>query len=151
MKKKIYIYYLAGYPVSGKNIGRISGQISIRYNPKLIVISSVHFFLFYKFPNLWGPMDICTKLYVLIWSRNWDARDRMKYAPNPQALDGTKKLMFSRVKRYKIMWSLEFVHKKQWKDKIKNSRSEKRGVAPAVKAGSEYSIHCSKCSAPLGR
>ena len=39
--KKIYIYYLAGYPVSGQAgypesgeiIGRISGQISIRHNP----------------------------------------------------------------------------------------------------------------------
>ena len=31
--KKIYIYYLAGYPVSSKVIGRISGQISFRYNP----------------------------------------------------------------------------------------------------------------------
>ena len=29
---KFYIYYLAGYPVSGKIIGRISGKISIRYN-----------------------------------------------------------------------------------------------------------------------
>ena len=34
MEKKFYIYYLAGYPVSGKIIGRISGQISIRYNPR---------------------------------------------------------------------------------------------------------------------
>ena len=34
-EKKFYIYYLAGYPVSGKIIGRISGQISIRYNPTL--------------------------------------------------------------------------------------------------------------------
>ena len=33
MKKKSFIYYLAGYPVSGKIVGRISGQISIRYNP----------------------------------------------------------------------------------------------------------------------
>ena len=33
-EKKIYIYYLTGYPVTGKIIGRISGQISIRYNPR---------------------------------------------------------------------------------------------------------------------
>ena len=32
-EKKFYCYYLAGYPVSGKIIGRISGQIIIRYNP----------------------------------------------------------------------------------------------------------------------
>ena len=43
IEKKIFIYYLAGYPVSGqagnpvsgKIIGRISGQISIRYSPTL--------------------------------------------------------------------------------------------------------------------
>ena len=35
MRKKFYIYYLAGYPVSGKIIGRISGQISIRYNLRM--------------------------------------------------------------------------------------------------------------------
>ena len=29
----MFFYYLAGYPVSGKIIGRISSQISIRYNP----------------------------------------------------------------------------------------------------------------------
>ena len=39
-----YIYYLAGYPVSGKNIGHISGfrissQISIRYNPSLVTVT----------------------------------------------------------------------------------------------------------------
>ena len=39
LKKKFYIFYLAGYPVSGKIIwripgGRIFGQISIRYNPR---------------------------------------------------------------------------------------------------------------------
>ena len=33
LKKKFFIYFLAGHPVSGKIIGRISGQISIRYNP----------------------------------------------------------------------------------------------------------------------
>ena len=31
-EKTIYIYYFAGYPVSGKIIGRKSGEISIRYN-----------------------------------------------------------------------------------------------------------------------
>ena len=42
-KKKIQFFitlkgnlFLAGYPVSGKIIGRISGQISIRYNPRLL-------------------------------------------------------------------------------------------------------------------
>ena len=39
LEKKFYIYYLAGYPVSGKIIGRISGQISIRYNPSLVTYS----------------------------------------------------------------------------------------------------------------
>ena len=32
---KFYIYSSAGYPVSGKIIGRIYGQISIRYNPNI--------------------------------------------------------------------------------------------------------------------
>ena len=31
LKTKFYIYYLAGYPVSGKIIGRISGKFSIQY------------------------------------------------------------------------------------------------------------------------
>ena len=40
IEKKFFIYclagYSAGYPVSGNIIGRISGQISIRYNPSEI-------------------------------------------------------------------------------------------------------------------
>ena len=35
--KRIYIYYFAGNPVSGNIIGRISGQILIRYNPRIDV------------------------------------------------------------------------------------------------------------------
>ena len=49
LKKKFFIYYLAGYPVSGqagypvsgKIIGRISGQISIRYNPTFKTLTEV--------------------------------------------------------------------------------------------------------------
>ena len=36
------IHYLAGYPVSGKVIGRLSGQISIRYNPNTRLIQGVY-------------------------------------------------------------------------------------------------------------
>ena len=44
--EKFYIYYLARYPVSSKIIGRISGgrisgQISIRYNPNKVGIFSI--------------------------------------------------------------------------------------------------------------
>ena len=39
--EKIYIYYLTGYPVSGKIIGRISGHFCIRYNPNKVL----HLFL----------------------------------------------------------------------------------------------------------
>ena len=66
VKKKFFIYYLAGYLASGKNIGRISGQISIRYIPKLIVISSVQFFYFTNFRTFevpWIYVQNCMSLF----------------------------------------------------------------------------------------
>ena len=66
MKKKFFIYYLAGYPVSGKIIGRISGQISIRYNPTFFIILFLGAELLYMSLCLSVFLSLSTPIYSFL-------------------------------------------------------------------------------------
>ena len=66
LKTKIYIYfkdffiyylakYQAGYPVSGDIIDRLSGQISIRYQPFSCFSSFYHLFLLFVSKMIINP------------------------------------------------------------------------------------------------
>ena len=75
IEKKIFIYinqdirYRAGYPVAGKIIGRISGQISIRYNPRHGIsrfLSSKWWLINFSLLQVYKP----SLLLSLSWSRS---------------------------------------------------------------------------------